>query len=283
MGQSSLDWGVFCSPSSDYADKVSWVESLCQTLGARNYSPTAEEITWLQIMFTGLKWHFVVFFGALVLSMFLGTFLGVIRTTSNKWLAGLGNVYVEIFRNVPLVLQYFFWLLVFPSFLPATFSPDSNADVSGLWYRQIAATSPWVMGILGLGLYHAARISEQVRAGIQTIPTGQWNASRALGMSNHQIYSTTILPQSFRLVWPTLTSEVMNIFKNASVAFVVSVANFYAQTKSMIELTSQDTVILVLSTMVYLLFTYMIKVLMAWIEDYIRIPGVVMGGRRHES
>lgn len=283
MGQSNLDWGVFCSPSTDYIEKVSWVESLCQTIGARNYSALAEEVTWLQTMFTGLKWHFIIFFGALFLSMFLGTLLGVIRTTSNKWLVGLGNTYVEIFRNVPLVLQYFFWLLVFPSFLPSTFSPDSNADVSGLWYRQIATSSPWIMGILGLGLYHAARVSEQIRAGIQTIPIGQWNASRALGMSGLQIYTSTILPQSFRLVWPTLTSEVMNIFKNASVAFVVSVANFYAQTKSMIELTSQDTVILVLSTMVYLFFTYMIKGLMVWLEERIRIPGVVLGGKQNES
>lgn len=274
-----LDWGVFCSPSTEYVDKVGWIESVCQSVGARSYSASAEEVTWLQMMFTGMKWHFVVFFGALILALILGSLLGVLRTTPNKWLSRLGNAYVELFRNVPLVIQYFFWLLVFPNFLPSTFSPDSNADVSGLWYRQVAAASPWVMGILGLGMYHAARVSEQVRAGIQTVSTGQWNAGFALGLSRAQIYRYTILPQAFRIVWPTLTSEVMNLFKNASVAFVVSVANFYAQTKSMIELTSQDMVILTVTTFIYLFFTYAIKALMVWMEGRIRIPGMITGGK----
>ena len=148
-----------------------------------------------------------------------------------------------------------------------------------MWYRQIAAASPWVMGILGLGMYHAARVSEQVRAGIQTVSTGQWNAGFALGLTRAQIYRYTVLPQAFRIVWPTLTSEVMNLFKNASVAFVVSVANFYAQTKTMIELTSQDMVILTVTTFIYLFFTYAIKALMVWMEGRIRIPGMITGGK----
>lgn len=275
-----LDWGVFCSPSNEYLDKIGWVESICNSVGAASYDAAAEEVTWLQMMLTGLKWHFVVFLGALVLAMFLGSILGVMRTTPNKWLVRLGSAYVELFRNVPLVIQYFFWLLVFPSFLPATFSPDSNANVSGLWYRHIASAYPWVMGILGLGMYHAARVSEQVRAGIQTVSTGQWNAGFALGMSRPQIYIYNVLPQAFRIVWPTLTSEVMNMFKNASVAFVVSVVNFYALTKTMIEETSQVIVILVATTFVYLFFTYGIKFLMVLIEKRMQIPGMVIGGKK---
>ena len=275
-----LDWGVFCSPSNEYLDKIGWVESICNSVGAASYDAAAEEVTWLQMMLTGLKWHFVVFLGALVLAMFLGSILGVMRTTPNKWLVRLGSAYVELFRNVPLVIQYFFWLLVFPSFLPATFSPDSNANVSGLWYRHIASAYPWVMGILGLGMYHAARVSEQVRAGIQTVSTGQWNAGFALGMSRPQIYLYNVLPQAFRIVWPTLTSEVMNMFKNASVAFVVSVVNFYALTKTMIEETSQVIVILVATTFVYLFFTYGIKFLMVLIEKRMQIPGMVIGGKK---
>ena len=275
-----LDWGVFCSPSNEYLDKIGWVESICNSVGAASYDAAAEEVTWLQMMLTGLKWHFVVFLGALVLAMFLGSILGVMRTTPNKWLVRLGSAYVELFRNVPLVIQYFFWLLVFPSFLPATFSPDSNANVSGLWYRHIASAYPWVMGILGLGMYHAARVSEQVRAGIQTVSTGQWNAGFALGMSRPQIYLYNVLPQAFRIVWPTLTSEVMNMFKNASVAFVVSVVNFYALTKTMIEETSQVIVILMVTSFVYLFFTYGIKFLMVLIEKRIQIPGMVIGGKK---
>lgn len=272
------DWGVFCSPGTEYEDKATWVESLCKMSGAHSYDATSETITWFQIMLDGLKWHFVVFIGAAILAFALGSLLGVIRTTPNKWLVRLGNAYVEIFRNVPLIIQYFFWLFIFPEFLPGTFSQDSNAVVNGLWYKKIAVTYPWIMGILGLGLYHAARISEQVRAGIQAIPTGQWNAGFALGFSRPQVYANVILPVAYRTVWPTLTSEMMNMFKNASVAFAVSVLNFYAQTKSMIELTSQDTVILMVTTLVYLFFTYAIKAIMAWFEGRLRIPGLVTTG-----
>lgn len=279
MAQSNLDWGVFCSPSTEYLDKTSWVESVCHAVGARGYNAGAEEVTWLQMMFTGLKWHFIVFLGALVIALILGSLLGVARTTPNKWLQRLGNAYVEVFRNIPLVIQYFLWLFVVPSFLPSTFSADSNAEVSGLWYRHIASAYPWVMGILGLGMYHAARVSEQVRAGIQTVSTGQWNAGFALGMSRPQIYVNSILPQAFRIVWPTLTSEMMNMFKNGSVAFVVSVANFYALTKNMIEETSQVIVILAITTVIYLFFTYMIKFLMVRIENRIQIPGMITGGK----
>lgn len=275
-----LDWGVFCSPSDEYIDKVGWIESVCHSVGAASYDMAAEEVTWLQMMFVGLKWHFIVFLGALILAMILGSVLGVMRTTPNRWLMRLGNIYVELFRNVPLVIQYFFWLLVFPNFLPATFSPYSNAEVHGLWYRQMVASYPWILGIIGLGLYHAARVSEQIRAGIQTVSRGQWNAGFALGMTRAQIYINNVLPQAFRIVWPTLTSEVMNMFKNASVAFVVSVINFYALTKGMIEQTSQVVVILLYTTLVYLIFTYFIKFLMVQVEKRIQIPGMITGGQK---
>ncbi|TDR29022.1 amino acid ABC transporter permease [Hydromonas duriensis] len=272
------DWGVFCSSGTEYEDKFAWVESLCNMSGAHSYDMTSETVTWFQMLLDGLKWHFVVFFGAVILAFALGSLLGVMRTSSNKWLLRVSGFYIEVFRNVPLIIQYFFWLLIFPECLPGTFSQDSNAVVNGLWYKKIAATHPWLIGILGLGLYHAARIAENIRAGIQAIPVGQWHASFALGLSSLQAYANTILPVAYRTVWPTLTSEMMNMFKNASVAFAVSVLNFYAQTKSMIELTSQDTVILIVTTLVYLWFTYTIKVVMAIFERRLRIPGTLATG-----
>jgi glutamate/aspartate transport system permease protein len=273
------DWGVFCSAGSEYIDKAHWAESLCQTFGAKSYDISAESVTWLQIMETGLKWHFVVFLGALVLALLLGSLLGVIRTTPNKWWVRLGNAYVELFRNIPLIIQLFFWARVFPEFLPSSISVDNGSVVQGAAYKQLVNTMPWMIGILGIGLYHAARISEQVRAGIQAIPTGQWNAGFALGMSRPQVYWHTILPVSFRTIWPTLTSEVMNLFKNTSVAFAIGVFNFYFYTKSMNEETSQDLVIMIITTFVYLLLTYSIKAIMAGFEHRLRIPGVSVGGK----
>ncbi|GHA77182.1 amino acid transporter [Formosimonas limnophila] len=273
------DWGVFCSPGNEYVDKASWAESLCKMAGAGSYDSSAESVTWLQIMVSGLQWHFVVFLLALVLAFALGSLLGVIRTTPNKWLVRLGNSYVELFRNIPLIIQLFFWARVFPEFLPTSISAENGSAVAGAGYKQIVNTMPWVVAGLGIGLYHAARISEQVRAGIQAIPTGQWNAGFAMGMSRAQVYLYTILPVAFRTVWPTLTSEVMNLFKNTSVAFAIGVFNLYFYTKNMNEETSQDLVIMTVTTLVYLFFTYAIKFLMAIFEKRLAIPGLSMGGK----
>ena len=273
------DWGVFCSPGSEYLDKANWAESLCKMAGAKSYDAAAESVTWLQIMVTGLKWHFVVFILALILAFALGSLLGVIRTTPNKWLVRSGNSYVELFRNIPLIIQLFFWARVFPEFLPSTTSSLNGSEVAGAGYKQMVNTMPWLVASLGIGLYHAARISEQVRAGIQAIPTGQWNAGFAVGMSRPQVYLYTILPVAFRTVWPTLTSEVMNLFKNTSIAFAIGVFNFYFYTKNMNEQTSHDFVIMISTTFVYLFFAYLIKIAMSRFEARLRIPGLSMGGK----
>ena len=273
------DWGVFCSPGSEYLDKANWAESLCKMAGAKSYDAAAESVTWLQIMVTGLKWHFVVFILALILAFALGSLLGVIRTTPNKWLVRSGNSYVELFRNIPLIIQLFFWARVFPEFLPSTTSSVNGSEVAGAGYKQMVNTMPWLVAALGIGLYHAARISEQVRAGIQAIPTGQWNAGFAVGMSRPQVYLYTILPVAFRTVWPTLTSEVMNLFKNTSIAFAIGVFNFYFYAKNMNEQTSQDFVIMISTTFVYLFFAYLIKIAMSRFEARLRIPGLSMGGK----
>lgn len=273
------DWGVFCSPGSEYVDKASWAESLCKMAGANSYDVAAESVTWLQIMVTGLKWHFVVFILATILAFALGSLLGVIRTTPNKLMVRSGNSYVELFRNIPLIIQLFFWARVFPEFLPSTTSSVNGSEVAGAGYKQMVNTMPWLVASLGIGLYHAARISEQVRAGIQAIPTGQWNAGFAVGMSRPQVYLYTILPVAFRTVWPTLTSEVMNLFKNTSVAFAIGVFNFYFYTKNMNEQTSQDFVIMISTTFVYLFFAYLIKIAMSRFELRLRIPGLSMGGK----
>ncbi len=128
-------------------------------------------------------------------------------------------------------------------------------------------------------LYTAARIAERVRSGINTVSNGQKNAAFAIGLNQSQSYRYVTLPVAYRIVWPTLTSEAMNIFKNSAVLYALSVLNFFAYTKTMREETSQDIVILILSTPVYLVITYTIKLIMAWIEKRMAVPGLGSGGK----
>ncbi|MFT4020598.1 MAG: amino acid ABC transporter permease [Acinetobacter sp.] len=280
MSLGSLNWTSFCSASNEYGvDKALWAESICQHIGGENYSQFAEAPTWLQMLGNGvvtMVWTALV---AFLIAFFLGSILGVIRTLPNRPLAAIGNLYVEIFRNIPLIVQLFFWAFVFPEFLPASLSAGSGEIVAGGWWKNLLNMQPAVIGVLALGLYTAARVSEHIRAGILTVSRGQKFAASAMGFTTAQSYRYVILPVAYRIVWPTVTSEAMNTFKNSAVLYALSVLNFFAYTKTMREETSQDIVILILSTPVYLIVTYSIKGLMAWIEKRMAVPGLGSGGK----
>ena len=265
-------------PSNEYnLDKAAWAESICQTIGGASYSPVADAPTWLQMLGTGVWTMLWTSIAAFFVALVLGSLIGIIRTVPNKYIAFIGTCYVELFRNIPLIVQLFFWAFVFPELLPLSLSTGSGEIVNGGWWQNILNDNPAVIGVFALGLYTAARIAEQVRAGIETISRGQKNAAFAIGLTQSQSYRYVILPVAYRIVWPTLTSEAMNVFKNSAVLYALSVLNFFAYTKTMREETSQDIVILILSTPVYLIITYSIKYLMAWIERRMSVPGLGSG------
>src|SRR5439155_8780988 len=156
----------------------------------------------------GLGWTLATAFCAGIIALVLGSFIGVIRTTQNKWAGRIGNAYVELFRNIPLLVQLFLWFFVIPELLPREVG---NA------IKQM--TPPWasfVPAVIGLGLFTAARVSEQVRAGIQALSRGQGQAGTALGLTLSQRYRFVLLPMAYRIILPPLTSETMNLIKNTS-------------------------------------------------------------------
>lgn len=280
MSVGSLNWTIFCAQSNEYSvEKAAWADSICQAIGGANYSEFADAPTWLQILGSGVLTMVWTAFAAFLIAFMLGSLLGIIRTLPNKPLAFIGNCYVEIFRNIPLIVQLFFWAFVFPELLPDSISSGSGELVAGGWWKGLLNTHPAVIGVFALGLYTAARVSEHIRAGINTVPRGQKFAASALGFTTMQSYRYVVLPVAYRIVWPTLTSEAMNVFKNSAVLYALSVLNFFAYTKTMREETSQDIVILVLSTPVYLIITYTIKFIMAWVEKRMNVPGLGSGGK----
>ena len=280
MSVGSLNWTAFCAESNEFGlDKAAWAESVCKAIGSTSYSPYADAPTWLQMLGSGVFTMVWTAFIAFLIAFFLGSLLGIIRTLPNKPLAFIGNCYVEIFRNIPLIVQLFFWAFVFPEFLPDSLSAGSGDVVAGGWWKDLLNTHPSVIGVFALGLYTAARVSEHIRAGISTVSRGQKYAASALGFTTGQSYRYVVLPVAYRIVWPTITSEAMNVFKNSAVLYALSVLNFFAYTKTMREETSQDIVILILSTPVYLIITYTIKFIMAWIEKRMAVPGLGSGGK----
>jgi glutamate/aspartate transport system permease protein len=195
---------------------------------------------------------------ALVVAMVFGILMGILRTTPNKWLVFLGDAWTELFRNVPLIVQLFIWYFVIPELVP-----------------PLKAVPGFVLAFVGLGLFTSARISEQIRAGIQSLPKGQRYAGLAMGLTLPQTYRYVLLPMAFRIVIPPLTSESMNIVKNSSVAFAVSVAELTAFARQAGEDTSQPILMFLAVTILYFVSAFAINRIMKWVEVKVRVPGML--------
>lgn len=199
--------------------------------------------------------------------------MGVLRTVPNRWLSGLATAYVELFRNVPLLVQLFLWYFLIPDLLPEPIE---------MWFKQDLnpATSAYLSVVVCLGLFTAARVCEQVRTGIQALPKGQAAAGYALGFKLPQIYSQILLPQAFRIIIPPLTSEFLNIFKNSSVASLIGLMELLAQTKQTAEFTANLFEAFTLATIIYFTLNMSLMLLMRWVEKKVAVPGLIsVGGK----
>jgi glutamate/aspartate transport system permease protein len=194
------------------------------------------------------------------------------RTLPNKTARAIGTAYVTIFRNVPLLIQLFIWFYVAPNFLPGSLHDWWVNDLS-------ASTSALISASIGLGLFTAARVCEQVRTGIEALPTGQVNAGYALGFSTAQLYRHIILPQSFRTILPPLSSELTNCVKNTSIASLVGVAEIISQMKTISEYTQNTIEIYTYVTIIFIVINICLIQLMTLLEKRLRIPGLIAGDK----
>ncbi|MDE2607257.1 MAG: amino acid ABC transporter permease [Burkholderiales bacterium] len=247
----ALDWQVFCQDTIDRTP-------VAGCFGTGGLKGTQTYLDWLL-----QAWGQTVLVSALslVVALLVGVVIGTLRTLPDSpWLTRLGNGWVELFRNIPLLVQIFLWYHVVPALVPAV------ADVPKL-----------ALVVVGLGLFTSARIAEQVRAGIQALPRGQRHAGMALGFTTPQYYRYVLLPMAFRIIIPPLTSEAMNIFKNSSVAFAVSITEltFYAQQVG--EETAHGIEVYLAVTFLYIVSAFAINRIMAFIEKRVRVPGFVAG------
>src|ERR1700683_2320534 len=221
---------------------------------------------------SGLGWTLSLALGAWTLALIVGTLVGVARARRGGIWPRAGRVYVETFRNIPLLVQMFFWYFVLPELLPQRL---------GLAIKQM--DPPWgsfVPALICLGLFTAARIAEQVRAGVQALPTGQRAAASALGFGRIGMYRLVLLPPAFCIILPTLTNEFMTIFKNTSVALTIGLVELTATAREINENTFRTFEAYGVVTLVYLLIALLAWLLMYRIERAARLPGVAGGAPR---
>jgi glutamate/aspartate transport system permease protein len=223
--------------------------------------------TWLHYLFIGLLWSLATALAAWVLALSIGSVIGTLRTTPMPWVVRLGNAYVEIFRNVPLLVQMFLWFFVFPELLPQRLG-DAMKQMPPPWGSYVPA-------VLCLGIYTSVRVAEQVRAGIQSLPRGQAMAGTALGLTLPQTYRFVLLPMAVRIVLPPLTSEFLNIIKNSSVALTIGLLELTGRARAMQEFSFKVFEAFSAATVLYLLVNLVIVLLMRVLERNMRVPGFI--------
>jgi glutamate/aspartate transport system permease protein len=221
--------------------------------------------TYLQTLLLGTLWTLATALSAWCVALTMGSLVGVIRTTPHPWLVRIGNAYVELFRNIPLLVQMFLWYFVLPELLP---------ERIGNWLKQLPDAS-FYTAVVALGLYTSARVAEQVRAGITSLASGQRMAALALGLTLPQAYGYVLLPMAYRIILPPLTSEFLNIIKNSAVALTIGLMELTARARAMQEFSFQVFEAFTAATIIYIVINIVVTFAMRHVERQVAVPGMI--------
>lgn len=223
--------------------------------------------TYLSYLIGGLGWTVVTALLAWTLALTIGVVVGTLRTTGHKGIERLCFAYIELFRNIPLLVQMFLWYFVLPEVLPKEL---------GTAIKQMPP--PWasmVPAVLCLGLFMSVRVAEQVRSGIQSLPKGQQMAGLAIGLTRFQTYRYVLLPMVFRIILPPLTSEFLNTIKNTSLALTIGLMELTARARAMQEFSFQVFEAFAAATAIYLIVNLLVVMAMRVVEQKLRVPGFI--------
>jgi len=219
--------------------------------------------TYADMLLSGLMWTVTTALCSWIIAFFIGSLVGVLRTLPSKTANAIGATYVEMFRNVPLLVQMFLWYFVLPEVLPQAW---------GTWLKQLP-DAPFYTAVACLGFFTAARIAEQVRAGIQALPRGQRMAGTAMGFTTYQTYRYVLLPNAYRIILPPMTSEFLSNLKNTSVALTIGLLELTARARSMQEFSFQVFEAFTAATLLYVIINLVVVTAATFLEKAVAIPG----------
>jgi len=227
--------------------------------------------TYLGWLVSGLGVTAALSVGAWILALAIGALVGVLRTVPGRVLAAGAAGYVEVFRNVPLLVQLFIWYFVLPEL-----APPALGDA----FKQLHPTlQQFLAALLCLAFFTAARIAEQVRAGIEALSGGQRAAALALGLTLPQAYRHVLVPMAFRIIVPPLGSEMVNLLKNSAVASTLGLLELAAMGRQLVDYTAQPYESFIAVTLAFVAMNLAVLALMRWVEARARVPGYLGGGR----
>jgi glutamate/aspartate transport system permease protein len=230
---------------------------------------TGEPTTYLGWLMSGFTVTIKVSLAAWLIALIVGSLFGVLRTVPHKGLTAIGTIYVSVFRNIPLIVQFFVWYLVVPELLPPSI---------GTWIKQLPPSAQFfTSSIVCLGLFTGARVCEQVRSGINALPKGQRAAGLAMGFTQWQTYRYVLLPVVYRIIVPPITSEFLNVFKNSAVASTIGLLDLSAQARQLVDYTAQTYESFIAVTLAYVVINFVVMAFMRQVEKRSRLPGYLGG------
>jgi glutamate/aspartate transport system permease protein len=227
--------------------------------------------TYLDWFLQGIEWTLLVSVASWALALVVGSVLGVLRTVPNRWLSGFAALYVEVFRNIPLLVQLFIWYFVLPELLPV--------GLGNAIKQSPPLVQQFLAGWLCLGLFTAARVCEQVRAGIGALARGQRSAGLAMGLTLPQTYRYVLLPMAFRIILPPMTSETLNIIKNSSVVSTIGLVELSRQAQQLVDYTAQPYEAFIAVSLAYIVINAVVMTAMRVLERRSRVPGFIVAGK----
>jgi glutamate/aspartate transport system permease protein len=219
--------------------------------------------TYLDMLIQGLETTLLTAALAWILALAVGSAVGVLRTLPGRAAPLAASAWIELFRNMPLLVQLFLWYFVFPDLLPAPW---------GIWLKQLPNAS-FLTAVIGIGFFMSARVAVQVASGIEALPRGQRAAATALGLTPTQTYRYVLLPMAYRIILPPLTSEMLNTIKNTSVALTIGLAELTARARAVQEFSFQVFEAFTAATLAYLVVNLIATVAARWLEGRVRVPG----------
>jgi glutamate/aspartate transport system permease protein len=229
--------------------------------------------TYIEMLLHGLALTIATSLAAAVIAVSVGVVIGTFRTVPNRWCRRATNGYIEVFRNIPLLVQFFLWFFVLPELLP---------ESAGTWLKALPS-SAFLTAVVCLGFFHSIRVAVMLSAGINSLPAGQKMAGLALGLTLPQTYRYVLLPMAFRVALPTLGSECLNVIKNSAVALTIGLVELTASTRAMSEFSFQTFEAFTAATVIYLFVNTIVLMLMRRLERHVAVPGLYIGKTRAEG
>ena len=253
---------------------------------AETILPFDASLPYWRAMLAGFVNTLRVVIAGLVGATVLGTLIGTASFSSNGLLRGLARVYVEVIRNIPLLLQLIFWYFVVFLALPngtdaiqlpglvlaksGLFLGDPQL-VNGVWQAPLRFTVEFGALLTGLVVYTAAFIAEVVRGGIASVPKGQWEAASSLGFAPLLTLRRIVLPQALRVIVPGLNSQYISLAKNSSLAVACGFTDLYSVSETTLNQTGRAVEVMLILLGSYLVIDLVISALMNGLNGLVQL------------